>query len=299
VAVLRIDREDGQPLACLLNYACHPTVLGPGNKLTSPDYPGHARRIVEQMTGAMCVFLQGAAGDMGPVETFVPDVAVARRLGTRLGLEAARVWCGLEPRPVERRLRGVIASGAQLAEYEEIPLKAPPPGLAFASETVDLPTRPFAEVYEQAPQHLKDAEDALAELKASGADARTLAGAFQRVVRQRLRANRMRRYGGRATLPVECHAIRLGESAIAAIAGEPYSEIGVKVKQGSPFPNRTLFAGYVGGDMMYIPTAQAFAFDPPAMQVDNSPYGPEAAAIATNHLARLLDRVAATSGATR
>ena len=158
VVVLRVDREDGQPLACLVNYACHPTVLGPGNKLTSPDYPGHTRRIVEQVTGALCLFLQGAAGDMGPVETFVPDVAVARRLGTRLGLEAARVWFGIETRRVERRLRSVIASGAQLAEYEEIPLKAPPPGLAFASEAIDLPTRPFAEVYEQAPQQLKDAE---------------------------------------------------------------------------------------------------------------------------------------------
>ena len=51
--------------------------------------------------------------------------------------------------------------------------------------------------------------------------------------------------------------------------------------------------------MMYIPTAEAFAFNPPAMQVDNSPYAPEAAAIATNHLSRLLDRVAATSGAAR
>jgi hypothetical protein len=43
--------------------------------------------------------------------------------------------------------------------------------------------------------------------------------------------------------------------------------------------------------MMYLPTAETFAFSPPPMQVDNSPYMPEAAEIATAHLIRLLGAV--------
>ncbi|MFN0171586.1 MAG: neutral/alkaline non-lysosomal ceramidase N-terminal domain-containing protein, partial [Bryobacteraceae bacterium] len=282
VMVLRIDSTAGRPLACLLNYACHPTVLGPGNRLISPDYPGHARRTVELNTGALCFFLQGAAGDMGPVETFVPHVEVARRLGARLGLEAARVFLTLDPRPVTRQLKNVIASGAPLAEYEEVALDVPPPSLAIRSEAVDLPTRsPFSDVYEHAPRQLAEASAELQRLESEGAGKIEVAAALQRVVRLKLRAGRMERYRGRPSLPVEMHAIRLGDTAIVAMAGEPYCRIAIDLKRGSPFPGKTLVAGYLGGDMMYIPSEEAFGYDSPPMQVDNSPYAPSAAALAT------------------
>jgi hypothetical protein len=303
VGVLRIDTAEGHPVACLVNYACHPTVLGPGNCLISPDYPGSMRRTVEQAAGPTCFFLQGAAGDMGPVETFVADAAVARNLGARFGLEAARVFLGLRTRPSRKRLSGVIASGAPLAEYQEEPVAAPAQRLAYASEPVELPVRSrFADVYERAPEQLATAHKELARLRSAEADAPTLAAALQQVVRLELRAQRMRQYGGRKSLPVESHAIRLGDTAIAAIAGEPNSAIGVEVKSRSPFPNSTLFAGYVGGDMMYIPTPEAFDSTQVPMQVDNSPYTPQAARIAVEHLAGLLARVAgghagATGGA--
>ena len=129
VGVIRLDTGNGQPLACILNYACHPTVLGPGNKLVSPDYPGTARAVVERNTGATCLFLQGAAGDMGPIETFVPDAAIARNLGARLGLEAARVFLGLETRRYRKELSNVVASGAALAEYQRVPMDDAAPSL--------------------------------------------------------------------------------------------------------------------------------------------------------------------------
>ncbi|MBM3774582.1 MAG: hypothetical protein FJW37_05400 [Acidobacteria bacterium] len=297
--MIRIDTLESRPLAAIVNYACHPTVLGPTNRLISPDYPGSMRRTVEQATGATCFFIQGAAGDMGPAETFVGDAAVARRLGTQLGLEAARVFLGLDTRPVRKELVGVIASGAPLAEYREVPVEAPAPTLAFASQSVDLPTRsPFSDVYEKAPEQLREARTQLENLERTGADARMVGAALQRVVRLGLRADRMARYQGKKTLPVESHALRLGDTAIAAIAGEPYCRIGVDVKSRSPFPGRTLFGGYVGGDMMYICTAEAYGHDSPPMQVDNSPYAPEAAQVATDHLSGLLRRVAsAASGA--
>ena len=45
------------------------------------------------------------------METFVDDPKVAKRLGKRLGLEAARVFENLDPRPVEKRLNDVVKSG--------------------------------------------------------------------------------------------------------------------------------------------------------------------------------------------
>ncbi|MCI0625789.1 MAG: hypothetical protein L0387_29800 [Acidobacteria bacterium] len=293
VGVIRIDTLDGRPLVCLVNYACHPTVLGPENKLISPDYPGTTRRIVEQVTGTTCFFLQGAAGNIGPVETFVADPAVARRLGTRLGLEAARVYWGLETRPVRRQLRNVVESGAPLAQYDEIPETIPTPHLAIASAHAELPTRsPLAALFEEAPEQLIEWKAKLAELTRGNAHPEDVILALQRVTRLQLRSDLILGYRGKNSLSVEACAVRLGDAAIVAIAGEPYSEIGAEVKARSPFSGKTLFAGYLGAIRMYIPTAEVFGYPSPPMEVDNSPYAPEAARAATDHLVNLLTRLA-------
>ena len=33
-----------EPIAVLANYACHPTIMGPPNRLITPDYPGATKR---------------------------------------------------------------------------------------------------------------------------------------------------------------------------------------------------------------------------------------------------------------
>src|SRR5207249_8910021 len=38
VMVVRFDAPDGQPVATLVNFACHGTVMGPANRLITPDY---------------------------------------------------------------------------------------------------------------------------------------------------------------------------------------------------------------------------------------------------------------------
>src|SRR4051812_28279395 len=73
VAVVKLDLLDGKPLATMVNFACHPTIMGPPNRLITPDYPGAMKRVVEQAVGGKCLFLQGAAGDQGPVQGFIKD----------------------------------------------------------------------------------------------------------------------------------------------------------------------------------------------------------------------------------
>jgi Neutral/alkaline non-lysosomal ceramidase, N-terminal len=97
VSVLRVDTEEGKPLAVLVNYSCHPVVFGPDNLQYSADYPGVMTRTVEQAVGGgvLCFFLQGAPGDINPYYAVTPLVegAVMRRdwTGEQLGNEAARV----------------------------------------------------------------------------------------------------------------------------------------------------------------------------------------------------------------
>jgi neutral ceramidase len=95
VGVIRVDRENGTPLAVLVHYACHPVVLGPENLDYSADYPGEMRRYVEQQLGGMAFFLQGAPGDINPYydKTTLQEDAVGlmKQTGQKLGAEAVRI----------------------------------------------------------------------------------------------------------------------------------------------------------------------------------------------------------------
>lgn len=101
VAVLRVDGADGTPLAILVNYACHPVILGPDNRQYSADFPGVMARAVEQAFGGqpLCFFLQGAAGDINPYFATTPlEEEAVKRLdwtGEQLGAEVVRVAKGI------------------------------------------------------------------------------------------------------------------------------------------------------------------------------------------------------------
>jgi hypothetical protein len=97
VGVIRVDDEQGNPLAIMVNYACHPVVFGPDNLRYSADYPGAMARLVEEGWGnrPICFFLQGAPGDINPMMDKTPLAQNAdeemRRVGHQLGREVVRV----------------------------------------------------------------------------------------------------------------------------------------------------------------------------------------------------------------
>ncbi|HWY86984.1 MAG TPA: neutral/alkaline non-lysosomal ceramidase N-terminal domain-containing protein [Gemmataceae bacterium] len=60
----RVETTRGKNLAYLVNFAAHATLLDAKLRDLSADYPGAMARSVEQKTGGVCLFLQGAAGDL-------------------------------------------------------------------------------------------------------------------------------------------------------------------------------------------------------------------------------------------
>ncbi len=106
VMVLRVDRTNGSQLAVVVNYACHPVVLGPENLQYSADYPGEMTRMVEASAppAPVCMFVQGAAGDINPYYDKTPlaenAVGLMRETGRILGAEVLRVLKGVNTRPV-------------------------------------------------------------------------------------------------------------------------------------------------------------------------------------------------------
>lgn len=95
VGVIRIDSlATGKPLALLINFAAHPTVLGAENMTFSADFVGYARNALEKMSGgaAMAIFANGAQGTIAP-HAFQGDDAWQRaeNVGTILAAEVFKV----------------------------------------------------------------------------------------------------------------------------------------------------------------------------------------------------------------
>jgi neutral ceramidase len=101
VAVLRVDNSQGEPIAILVNYACHPVIFGSDNLQYSTDWPGVMIKTVEQSFDGkpVVMFLQGGDGDINPYYAVTPleQDAIGRRnwSGERVGNEAARVAKGI------------------------------------------------------------------------------------------------------------------------------------------------------------------------------------------------------------
>jgi neutral ceramidase len=233
VAVLRIDTEDGRPLAAVLNYACHAVSLGRECAVITADFPGVARNVVEQATGALCLFLQGAAGDIDPLlmsETWQNT----QSLGLPLGAEAVRVlWAARE---VDQSSIGLSVSKSVLQL---------PPKLPASEQAAD---ELFEELREEERQAI-----------AAGNEADLF---WVRSRLANLEKGRAALAGDADALPpieAEITAVGLGpEVGLVTMPGEMFNEIGRRVVAASPF-TFTLFSGYTNGSINYIPTREAYS----------------------------------------
>jgi hypothetical protein len=62
--LLRVEDTNGKLIAQAVNYPAHATILGSKEMRWSADWPGAMAAMVEKESGAPCLFLQGAAGDL-------------------------------------------------------------------------------------------------------------------------------------------------------------------------------------------------------------------------------------------
>src|SRR5690606_6669806 len=72
---------------------------------------------VEEATNAPCLFLQGASGDLAPVEQYSDDSSLADRYGAQLGHAALATLYGMLPSNKQLCFDGAVASGAPLGVW--------------------------------------------------------------------------------------------------------------------------------------------------------------------------------------
>lgn len=93
--LLFFGKNSRMPIEVLVNYAAHPLAAhapGLGGHSISPDYPGYLRKFIREESGADCIFLSGAAGDMFPKESEIGQGA-ARRMAEQLGSAVMLALC--------------------------------------------------------------------------------------------------------------------------------------------------------------------------------------------------------------
>ncbi|HEX6971555.1 MAG TPA: neutral/alkaline non-lysosomal ceramidase N-terminal domain-containing protein [Limnochordia bacterium] len=296
VAVVRIDTDAGRPIAHLVNYACHPTIMAHRNRRITPDYPGVVKRVVESALGGHCLFLQGAAGNQASIEDLTSDPESYRRVGSILGHEAAKLAWSIRTPPERWEFDTVLESGAPLGLFRRLPAPRPDQSLAALERPVSVPTRqlPPLDVLEAA---FAQRREELARLRAGGGDEEAVRQATMRAKRAFHQLRLGQSTGGRESVEIPVQAIRIGEIALLAAPIEPFAEIGVAIKRRSPFPY-TLVSGYSNGMMGYLPTAAAHAEG--GYEIDASPFGPGAEEAWTEgclHLLHTLERMPGGSAA--
>lgn len=236
----RVTGNDGTPIATLVNYACHPTSVGGANRLISSDYPGALRETVESAAGGICLFINGASGELTPRRSFEDDVEAADQNGREVGYAVLQTLETLSPPGHMMTYQRTEPSGADLARWGYAPN---PPGTAMASlsETVELEMLP-----------IRSMDEIRAEL------AKTPKG-FMKERLERELAKR-EKVGDGPTFEMPVYIWRLGTSVFVGVPAELYSAFQIDLR--ARFPELSIVVlNICNGGLSYLPSRPAYDTD--------------------------------------
>lgn len=222
LVVASVVERGGKCIAVLANYGCHPTVLGPSNRLVSGDFFGMAALELEASGLAPVVLLtNGGLGDVSTRHTRrSSDPDEARRFGR---------WFAQH-----------ISSTAALAQPSEGPL-------GIRRQMVRLPLGDLEAQQVEADivalARRAGETDALSRTEALAELGRALAATFRHAY-------------GPGPISMEVQGVQVAGLRLIGLPGEPFAELAVRIKQRSSRSIAVVAVanGYVG----YLPTAAAF-----------------------------------------
>ncbi len=281
VGVLRLDKQDGKPLAVVYTFACHP-IMGVPNGGNTADIIGFASKVVEENLGAVALFVQGCAGDINPIG--YKDISQPRNaepLGNLLGLAVLRAARAAKttdgglltllnekiklPRADNteridamlaeqtRLLKSLQGTSLNLKTFLELTAKH---GLAsefpsyyshrYLTEKM-LGRDDLAQLDEANRKNMKQYVENVLTMEKLTRSQTNLA-----LLQKHQAANLA---AGRKPIDVEMTALRVGDFVLVTFPGELTVEIGLNVKKSSPHKT-TFVAGYTNGYIYYTPTAK-------------------------------------------
>jgi hypothetical protein len=318
IGILRLDRLDGQTLAVVYNFACHP-IMGLPNGENTADIVGFASKVIEDnlSDGTVALFVQGCAGDINPVR--YKDVSQPRNAetpGNLLGLSVLqavrKIKCtqsapltvihetlGLPRADHTKRIDAMLLEQAKLLK-------------SLKGTSLNLGTFiPLVVKYNASPEfpsyysHLYLREKAAGRddlLRLDESNRRNLKAYMDNILvmeeLSRLQTNvallqkhqERNRAAGMKALQVEVVGLRVGDFVLVTFPGELTVEIGLNIKKASPH-RHTFVAGYTNGYIYYTPTAKQLENVGGAQEDSDCLLAPEWQQIFEARVAQILKRL--------
>lgn len=283
IGLLRLDREDGRPLAVLYNFACHP-IMNPPNKGNSADYSSFASKVIESTLGdgALAFFVQGCAGDINPVRykevSRPPD---AEPLGNLLGLSVLQGARKITTQANSvLRVRNEVVALPRSTDYERriAAIQAEQLKLLGALRPTNINFKTFLpmllqqRLWPEFPSHYAQSylhdqmlgHDGITKLDA---DNRASVEAYLQNVKTMEQLTRLNtnlallkkhlaetKAAEKPTLDVEVCGLRIGDFKLITFPGELTVQVGLNIKKAANDPH-AFVAGYTNGYIFYTATA--------------------------------------------
>ncbi|MBP1988638.1 hypothetical protein [Paenibacillus eucommiae] len=274
VQTVCFKRKDQSVIVTAVNFACHPVVLGKDVSEYSSDFVGPLRKTVKQVLGGECIFLQGAAGNILPLEGFNQSKGMEVEFGTKLAMKAIEsVLNPVEPATVMEKFD--FASTTPISLYRKKVMK---PAFSEAQPVISAAEQWICFPYEKLPARqdltaeIERREEQLAEMLANP-DPLTSPNTVRYHIAWAKEIVRTVDEGSlQADVEAPLQAIRIGNLGICAAPGEIFNEIGLAVKEKSK-AKVTFYCGYSNGVLGYFPTAAEYAYGGYEPSVSHRGYG--------------------------
>lgn len=250
VNVLRFDR-DGGPSVVLVNYGVHADTVN--GDLLSADWPGWMRKTVEKaLDGTKCVFFAGAEGDVGSTNVHPSGGDMN---DTLISFDNEMKSPGMA-RFVGRALAGTVLQVYDKAAYVDVDTINILHKDVLVPANVPTPEElPLAHKYK--------------ELHEAGLDNEIPYTAMEltTVVAEALRMCRLE--NGPSEFRLGLTGVQIGPVALIGIPGEPFTDIGVGIKDTDGW-DMILPCALTNGDAGYFPMKSAY--DEGGYEARTSPY---------------------------
>jgi hypothetical protein len=285
IGVLRIDQLDGQPLAVVFNFACHPYITVPRGGVTA-DFPGFASTVIEDNLGegAMALFLQGAGGDITSILYKDPSrPRDSEPLGMKLGLSTLKAARVIETKDARLSIISETLDLPRKTDFDEriAELEAEQSGLLRGLRGTSLNFKMFLPLYLKYsldPEHPSYysyrylQSEMLGTDELSGLDAWNRGHidkylrnveAMEKLARIQDKIATLERHkainaaAGEPTIATEILGIKIGDFVLVTSPAEVLVEVGLNVKNASPYEH-TYMAAYSNGYIHYGPPASEY-----------------------------------------
>ena len=238
VKLLKIVREGGNDIF-MVNFGTHPDCVG--GEYISADYPGYICSTIESaLPGTDCMFLQAPQGDVNHIN---PSPGPGEKAITTIDFDSV-------PRGIEHaKHMGRVIAGAVLSvcsTADEIPAEK----ITFGSKTVEIPSNQENDKLDWAREICKLYDEGRAdELPYKEMALTTAVAGARRIVRLE---------NGPDSYTFKLTALAMGGWVFAGTAGEPFTEIGTRICNASPY-DTTILCCLANASGAYVPTTKAYS----------------------------------------